>query len=258
MFRHSSLFAILTILGICCYDEVKMYQDGRYIGSSEAAWRLFSFPLHEEYPRVQRLQLHLPGYEHVRFVEGRPLPEVIENMHLTTLTGWFVFNRAKKAEYEANLLIDPQAQPHRCLKTLYHQFPSIATWNSKSYSWHDRSTRNQPEDPPIGRMYFVPPTQRDRHYLRLLLLNTPGATSFEDLRTTTDPSTGMKTLQETFLQACVLRGLCRDDYEWTSCLTEACTFQMPSQLRTLFVTILMFNEVGKPVTLWNSFKDQIK
>ena len=27
-------------------DEIKMYQEGRYISSSEAVWRIFKFPLH--------------------------------------------------------------------------------------------------------------------------------------------------------------------------------------------------------------------
>ena len=32
-------------------DEVSRYEAGRYISSSEAAWRIFCFPIHERYPR---------------------------------------------------------------------------------------------------------------------------------------------------------------------------------------------------------------
>ena len=40
-------------------DEIREYLDSRYISACEACWRIFSFPLHQHYPSVQRLQLHL-------------------------------------------------------------------------------------------------------------------------------------------------------------------------------------------------------
>ncbi|GBP92460.1 hypothetical protein EVAR_99636_1 [Eumeta japonica] len=40
-------------------DEILMYQMGRYINSNEAAWRIFSFPIHEREPAVQHLAVHL-------------------------------------------------------------------------------------------------------------------------------------------------------------------------------------------------------
>ena len=33
-------------------DEIAQFQNARYIGSSEAAWRIFEFPTHEHYPPV--------------------------------------------------------------------------------------------------------------------------------------------------------------------------------------------------------------
>jgi len=238
-------------------DEVRMYQAGRYIGSSEAAWRLFAFSLHEEFPHVQRLQIHLPGHEQIRFREGSDVAEIMDHPPITTLTGWFGFNKLKKTEHEMNLLNDPSAEPHICLKTLYHNFPSIATWNARTNTWHDRSAASQ-HNAPIGRMYFVQPSDGERYHLRLLLLNTPGATSYKDLKTTIDPNGLLPDVeQETFLQACVARGLCQNDQEWFSCMSEACTFSFPTKLRELFINILLFNEIAEPVTLWNSFKDQM-
>ncbi len=155
------------------------------------------------------------------------------------------------------MLSDPTAEPHICLKTLYHNFPSIATWNAKTKSWHVCSRQSQQYTAPI-EMYLVQPTDGKRYHLRLLLLNTPGATSYEDLKTTTDPNFLLPdVVQETFLQACVARGLCQNDQEWFSCMSEACTFSFPNKLRELFVNILLFNEIAEPVTLWNSFKDQM-
>ncbi len=42
-------------------DEIQHYQDARYISASEAAWRLFSFPMKEHNPTVERLEVHLEG-----------------------------------------------------------------------------------------------------------------------------------------------------------------------------------------------------
>lgn len=42
-------------------DEVARHLHGRYIGPTEAIWRLFEFPMHEEFPLVQELTVHLPG-----------------------------------------------------------------------------------------------------------------------------------------------------------------------------------------------------
>ena len=51
---------------------------GRYIGPTEAVWRLFEFPIHEEYPPVIHLAIHLPGDQPVFFEEGATEEEVQE------------------------------------------------------------------------------------------------------------------------------------------------------------------------------------
>lgn len=40
-------------------DEVKMYKSGRYISSSEVVWRILAFPIHERFPTVIHLAVHL-------------------------------------------------------------------------------------------------------------------------------------------------------------------------------------------------------
>jgi len=51
-------------------DEVQYHLQGRYIGPCEAAWRLFEFRAHEEFPPVYHLPVHLPGEQPVFFAEG--------------------------------------------------------------------------------------------------------------------------------------------------------------------------------------------
>ncbi|XP_028966748.1 uncharacterized protein LOC114828104, partial [Galendromus occidentalis] len=46
-------------------DEIKQYQIGRYISSNEAIWRIFSFPIHERYPTVVHLAVHLENGQRV-------------------------------------------------------------------------------------------------------------------------------------------------------------------------------------------------
>ncbi|XP_024893230.1 uncharacterized protein LOC112468336 [Temnothorax curvispinosus] len=40
-------------------DEVKLYESGQYISSSEAIWRILAFPIYERYPIVFHLAVHL-------------------------------------------------------------------------------------------------------------------------------------------------------------------------------------------------------
>lgn len=40
-------------------DEVTYYQMGLYICSNEAVWRILGFPIHEQYPTVVHLSIHL-------------------------------------------------------------------------------------------------------------------------------------------------------------------------------------------------------
>ena len=43
------------------HDKVARHLQGRYIGPTEAVWQLFEFPMHEEFPPVQELSVHLEG-----------------------------------------------------------------------------------------------------------------------------------------------------------------------------------------------------
>ncbi|TKR70673.1 hypothetical protein L596_022667 [Steinernema carpocapsae] len=61
---------------------------------------------------------------------------------------------------------------------LYKDIPKHFVWNKKDKKWSPRQKGKA-----IGRIYQVSPTQTECFRLRLLLLNVPGATSYEALRT---------------------------------------------------------------------------
>ncbi|KAL8616707.1 hypothetical protein ACOMHN_031689 [Nucella lapillus] len=48
-------------------DEISMFQNARYIGSIEAGWRLLGNDIHERFPMVKRLSVHLENGQRVYF-----------------------------------------------------------------------------------------------------------------------------------------------------------------------------------------------
>ena len=76
------------------HDEVKAYLDSRYISSVEAAWRLFEFGMHLEWPSVYRLSVHLENQQSITYQDDDDAQAVLEaaGNRDTTLTGWFKAN----------------------------------------------------------------------------------------------------------------------------------------------------------------------
>jgi hypothetical protein len=233
-------------------DEIKKYEDGRYVSASECAWRLFCFDMQQKIPTIIRLAVHLPGHQTVYFQEGGDVERALHGSK-TTLTEWFAWNRAAQSMYEAALAAEPDAAAPADLSTLYHDFPRLATWNKSRKQWTERRQGPLYGLPPIGRMYYVRPTEGERFYLRLLLHNVPGATSFEDLRTS-NRGTPNAIVHPTFKAACEALGLLEDDNEWDLCLDEARSFASPSALRELFASLLAYNGVIDAGALWEKYK----
>jgi hypothetical protein len=106
-------------------DEIKIYQDGRYVSTSEACHRLYGFDLHKEHPNVVWLPVHLKGRQTILFQEGTNATAVLNRNPHTTLTAWFAFNKTTREH------LNPSAPLRLALNTLYHDFPRIATWKKK-------------------------------------------------------------------------------------------------------------------------------
>ena len=78
-----------------------------------------------------------------------------------------------------------------------------------------------------------------------------GPKSFEDLPTYDG------VIHNTYKEACMARGLLESDDEWDICLTEASSFQTGYQLRQLFVTILLYNSLTDPLSLFNRYRQHL-
>ena len=59
----------------------------------------------------------------------------------------------------------------------------------------------------------------------------------------------------TFKETVIAYGLLESDPEWDNCISEASISFMPKQLRSLFVTILIFGQPAKPLDLWEKYKE---
>ena len=73
-------------------DKIETYLNCRYVSSTEACWRLFSFKIHEENPTVEVLDFHLPNQQTIYFNETGNLEEIALNVKLSKLHAWFLLN----------------------------------------------------------------------------------------------------------------------------------------------------------------------
>jgi hypothetical protein len=104
----------------------------------------------------------------------------------------------------------------------------------------------------VGRLYHVDPSEGERFYLRLLLDSIPGASSYEHLKTQ-DWDTPHAVTHPTFKAACVARGLLLDNVLWDNFLEERALISISSQLRTAFVSMIVYNQVADPRQLFEKY-----
>jgi hypothetical protein len=211
-------------------DEITRYVQARYIGPTEAFWRLFEFPTHQEFPPVQHLAIHLPGQHTVYFTDDL-LPEQVAVRAASarsTLMGFFEYN----ATHEDGR------------RYLYHEFPQHYVWKADRKVWVPRQRGYS-----IGRIYHCSPVSGERYYLRLLLTVVPGPQSFEELYFVD----GVRC--PTYYAACIARGLAESDQEWFQCFDEAVLFTTAHGLRTLFLTGVRQQLIADPRAIWDRYKE---
>ncbi|XP_070011365.1 uncharacterized protein LOC142161914 [Nicotiana tabacum] len=145
-------------------DEIKEYQSARWVSPPEAMWRLFAFAINEMTPSVYHLQLHLDGLQFVSFKKIDTIDNILKNPMIkkTMLSEFFLMNETNKDAKE--------------LKLLYKDFPQYFLWSSTYKMWTRRQRGHI-----IGRVVTCHPTEGERYYLRLLLMNVRAPKSFEDL-----------------------------------------------------------------------------
>ena len=108
-------------------NEVEQFQMGRYISSNEAVWRILGFDIHERFPAVMHLSVHLENGQRVYFTEENA-PQRAADPPNTTLTAFFQL--CATDEFAKTLL--------------YHEVPHYYTWNqsTKKFCRRKRGARH--------------------------------------------------------------------------------------------------------------------
>ena len=210
-------------------DEIETYITGRMLSASEAVWRLLGLKMHNEYPAVLRLDVHLPDQQHVVFdptSDPRDIFEAAERS-TSTLLEWFALN-----------VRDAAAR-----RLLYAEIPEFYVW--KSNTWMPRSR----DRIAVGRMYNVSIYNLELFALRTLLSCQRGCTSWSDVLMVDGFIHG------TFRDACAAFGFLNDDSEFIATFEEylQTTIASVDEMRHMFAIMLVSIKVINAKSLFEHF-----
>jgi len=170
----------------------------------------------------------MPGLNIVPLSEEDSLEAVAHDPNSTksTLTEWFTANQNSVAARQYT----------------YCEFPRFYTWDPKHKTWsiQKRGTK-------IGRLRYIHPGVGEGFYLRMLLMVVRGALSYTEVRTYEG------TVYNSFREACQARGLIGDDTEWLALFDEAVQWATSFQLRSLFIIVLVYCDIGNIRALFNAY-----
>jgi hypothetical protein len=209
-------------------NEIQSYLSGRLLSCAEATFRILGLKLHQEWPAVERLDLHLPGHNIVVF---DPMDDEAEQQlpgATSKLLQWFLLNQR-----------DESARQWR-----YVDIPEHFLWNASDRMWQRRSKAWMK----VARLPSVSGVNTELHALRMILHVARGAQSFFDLMTVHGYTFS------TFRDAARAAGLLEDDGEAISIFHEMARVGVSvTTLREQFCSVLMHCAPTNPVELFNMF-----
>lgn len=213
-------------------DEIEGYLSGRILSASEAVHRILGLRLHGEWPPVMCLDIHLPNHERIVFdptlsVEDLQLEAMNSN---SMLLAWFRLNSMD--EYARQFLY---------------------TEITEHYRWHNHSwLRRSNSSICVARTYSVSPRNQELYALRMLLNVVRGAVSWLCLLNVDGVIHG------TFQEACLARGLTRDDECHINAFAEIVRNCTSSRyLCEQFAMFLLNVQVAQPVRMFELFADDL-
>ncbi|XP_071718075.1 uncharacterized protein [Rutidosis leptorrhynchoides] len=214
-------------------DEIKEYNDYRYISSCEAVWRILKFDIHNQNPTVIRLAFHLEDQHSIIFDEEDFIKNVLDQPLVNTsqFLEWMKCNQACE---EARQLT-------------YVEFPTNFVWNKQIRLWTNRKRFTGS----IGRIHHAPPITGELFYLRILLNKVKGPTSYEDIRTVDGK------VCSTFKNACFEMGLLDDEQEYIDGIKDVSTWESGHFVRNLFAQLLHSNSLSRPEDVFEKTFDYL-
>ena len=224
-------------------DEIENFINCRYISSSEAFWKHYKFKMHSISPNIERLPCHLENDNEVVFNPDRPPnAEVLEALHKTKLTEFFNLNQN-----------DPFANDKP-----YVEIVKYYTWNQGDRKWQLRkkgtlNSQSHFVTDTIGRIPIIAfnQHQKERYYLRMLLLAIRGPKSYENLKTVDGE------ICVTFEQACLKRGLIKNNKEVYEAMDEVKDTFFGTILIDMFCTILIHCKPTDPKGLYEQYQTDL-
>ncbi|XP_076047345.1 uncharacterized protein LOC143028872 [Oratosquilla oratoria] len=212
-------------------NEVKNYQEARFVNANEATWKIFKYLIHKSYPAVFTLDLHLEGENEVFFNEHLSEAEIKKKISKDThLTAFFKL--CAHNEFAADLC--------------YHQLPNHFLYDNKNSVWVERKTRSSA----LGRIRAVTNKTVELFYMRLLLTHKKGPKSFKDLRTIEGQS------YSSYREAVKAMGLLNDEETWKTTIMEIINHTNDRrQLRATYASMLIFSDLEDQSTIWEETKD---
>ena len=212
-------------------NEVKNYQNSRYVNANEATWKIFKFPIHKSFPAVTSLDLHLEGENEVFFQETEKEEKIKKKASKDTQLTAF-FKLCKENEFAASLC--------------YQEVPNYFIYNKGLSKWTERKTRTAA----LGRIRAVSNKTVELFYLRLLLTHIKGPTSYADLRTVGGVT------HSSFREAVKAMGLLHDEGTWRKTIMEIINHtNNRDQLRTTYASMLVFSDLEDQSNIWEETKD---
>lgn len=212
-------------------NEISQFLNTRYLSAPEAMWRLLENKMHDRSHDIIRLPVHLPQEQIIIFEEGREEERIARgDIAKTMLVAYFKLNEE-----------DPEAR-----KYFYNEIPNHYVYSKGEWIKRKRTNNNI-----ITRIYAVSMKEKERFYLRLLLLNVKGKTFFEDLKNLNGQT------YVSFEKAAEARGLLSSEKIWKDILEEAVATQSPHTIRMLFCYICSINRPRSPMDLYSKFKDDM-
>ncbi|XP_076067683.1 uncharacterized protein LOC143040473 [Oratosquilla oratoria] len=212
-------------------NEVRNYQDARYVNANEATWKIFKFPIHKSSPPVTTLDLHLEGENEIFFKEDENAASLQRKTAKDTQLTTF-FKLCKENEFAATL--------H------YHEIPNHFLYDKANSKWLERKTRTAA----LGRIRAVTNKTVELFYLRMLLTHIKGPSSYEDLRTVDGVT------HDTYREAVKAMGLLNDEETWLKTIMEIITHtNNRDQLRTTYASMLVFSDLEDQRNIWEETKD---
>jgi hypothetical protein len=215
-----------------CLDEIDHYLCSRVLSAGEAAWRILGLPLHQEFPPIMRLDIHLPHQQRVTFNSAASAQGVAADIarQSSTLMQWFALNSRNAAA--------------RLLK--YAEIPGAFTWINNQ--WRQRKNVSRC----MGRIYMVGSETSELFFLRRLLGVVRGALGFADLLSYDGA------LFPNFQAACAGRGMLIDDAEFVAAMADVISVETSVEaIQLFFVHMIVRCRPSNSHEIFNMFLPEI-